>query len=68
MKKKTVVTGKFHKGDPVMLVAGTYYGTTGIFIKLRPDKNWADIKENNGTVNSHPIAWMAHAETQNLTE
>ena len=64
MKKKTVVAGKFHKGDPVIMIAGTYYGTTGVFIKLKVDKNWADIKEANGNLRSHPVAWMGHYEAK----
>ncbi len=51
----------FHEGDEVVLANGTYQGTPGIFLRLRPDTNWADITEQDGTVHSHPVAWLAHS-------
>jgi hypothetical protein len=50
----------FRKGDEVVLARGTYQGTPGVFLKLTADANWADIKERNGAVRSHPVAWLAH--------
>jgi hypothetical protein len=58
---KTLVNSTFHRGDQVVLAAGTYQGTLGVFLQLRPDANWAEIAEREGTVRCHPVAWMAHA-------
>jgi hypothetical protein len=51
----------FHEGDEVVLANGTYYGTHGIFLRLKEDANWADITERNGSIRSHPVAWLAHS-------
>ena len=51
----------FREGDEVVLAEGTYQGTPGIFVRLKKDANWADIKESNGNTRSHPVAWLAHA-------
>ncbi len=51
----------FHEGDEIVLAQGTYQGTLGIFVRLRNDRNWADITERNGTIRSHPVAWLAHS-------
>ena len=50
----------FREGDEVVLTEGTYQGTLGVFIGLKKDGGWADIKERNGNVRSHPVAWMDH--------
>lgn len=50
----------FREGDEVVLAEGTYQGTPGVFLKLKADPNWADIRERNGDVRSHPVAWLAH--------
>ena len=49
---------EFHKGDEVVLTDGAYEGTPGIFLELRPDPNWADIEERNGSIRSHPVVWL----------
>ena len=51
---------RFREGDEVVLADGTYQGTTGVFLRLREDANWADITERSGSVRSHPLAWLAH--------
>lgn len=51
----------FHEGDEVVLALGTYQGTQGIFLHLRKDTAWADITQRDGSVRSHPVAWLAHA-------
>lgn len=48
----------FHEGDEVVLVEGTYQGTLGVFVRLTDDVGWADIKERNGAVRRHPVAWL----------
>jgi hypothetical protein len=53
----------FREGDEVVLAAGTYQGTLGIFRRLRGDINWADISERNGNIRSHPVAWLAHSNS-----
>lgn len=51
----------FREGDEVVLAEGTYQGTSGVFLRLRKDANWADITERNGSIRSHPVAWLAHS-------
>ena len=51
----------FREGDEVELIAGSYQGTLGVFIRLRADVKWADIAERNGEVRCHPIEWLGHA-------
>ena len=51
----------FREGDEVVLAKGTYPGTPGVFLRLREDVNWADITERNGSIRSHPVAWLAHS-------
>jgi hypothetical protein len=51
----------FQEGDEVVLERGTYQGTPGVFVRLRQDINWADIKERDGSLWSHPVEWLAHA-------
>ena len=50
----------FREGDEVVLAQGTYQGNSGVFLRLREDVNWADIRELNG-VRSHPVIWLAHS-------
>jgi hypothetical protein len=52
----------FAEGDKVVLAAGVYQGTPGVFLRLRPDVNWADIVEWNGRMRSHPLAWLEHTK------
>ncbi|HLK65723.1 MAG TPA: hypothetical protein VKU19_19930 [Bryobacteraceae bacterium] len=53
----------FHEGDEVVLALGTYQGTLGVFLRLKEDINWADIRERNGEIHSHPVVWLAHSPT-----
>jgi hypothetical protein len=50
----------FREGDQVVLAHGTYQGTLGVFLRLREDVKWADIKERDGSICSHPVEWLAH--------
>ena len=52
---------QFREGDEVVLAEGTYQGTLGVFLRLKEDVNWADITERNGSIRSHPVAWLAHS-------
>ena len=52
---------RFQAGDQVRLAEGTYQGHLGVFLRLRADTRWADITERDGSVRSHPIAWLAPA-------
>lgn len=54
------VGAAFREGDEVVLAEGSYQGTLGVFVRLREDVNWADIMERNGSVRSHPVAWLDH--------
>ena len=38
----------FREGDEVVLAKGSYQGTLGIFLHMKEDTNWADIRERNG--------------------
>jgi len=49
----------FREGEEVVLAKGSYQGTLGVFVRLKNDVNWADIKERNGSIRSHPVAWLA---------
>ncbi len=51
----------FREGDEVVLAKGSYQGTLGVFVRLKKDVNWADIKERNGCIRSHPVEWLAPA-------
>jgi len=52
---------EFREGDEVVLITGSYQGTPGVFLRLKEDRNWADITERDGSVRSHPIQWLGHA-------
>lgn len=54
----------FRAGDPVILAEGPRKYVRGTFLNLKPDVNWAAVKEPNGVVSSHPVKWMrGHPET-----
>lgn len=55
-------TTEFKEGDNVALAEGTYQGTLGVFIRLRQDVNWAEIRERSGVVRRHPVVWLQHAD------
>ena len=57
---KSAATG-FREGDEVVLAEGSYQGTHGVFLRLKDDTNWADINERDGSIRSHPVAWLAHS-------
>ncbi|MFZ0936765.1 MAG: hypothetical protein WA015_20770 [Bryobacteraceae bacterium] len=59
MLSNGLVGTAFHEGDEVVLAKGSYQGTLGEFVRLKKDVNWADIKERNGSIRSHPVAWLA---------
>ena len=50
----------FCEGDEVVLARGSYQGTLGVFLGLKEDVKWANIRERNGNVRSHPVEWLAH--------
>jgi hypothetical protein len=52
----------FSEGDEVVLAEGTYQGTPGVFLRLKKDINWADVMERNGSIRSHPVAWLANSQ------
>ncbi len=56
-----VAHSTFREGDEVVLASGTYPGTLGVFLRLKKDVNWADIRERNGEIRSHPVSWLAYA-------
>jgi hypothetical protein len=49
----------FRPGDAVrVLYQGLYNGMAGKFEGPAEDPNWAYVREENGVVRAHPIAWM----------
>jgi len=50
----------FREGDEIVLAGGSNQGTLGIFLRLKEDTNWADIRERNGAIRSHPVIWLAY--------
>ncbi len=54
----------FREGDAVYLAKGSYVGATGIFLKLRSDPKWADIRETDDTIREHPVEWIALAKPE----
>ncbi len=59
---RPVAATEFKDGDNVVLADGLHPGTVGVFLQLRPDVNWAEIRESNGAIRSHPVAWLRHSE------
>ena len=57
---RPIATG-FQEGEAVVLARGTYQGTRGVFLHLKDDPGWADIRESGGSICSHPVAWLEHA-------
>jgi hypothetical protein len=55
------VSPGFCEGDEVVLALGSHQGTLGVFLRLREDPSWADIRERNGDVRSHPVIWLARS-------
>jgi hypothetical protein len=58
----TAAVQTFQKGDGVVLAKGSYEGTIGTFLNLKDDDpKWADIREQNSQVRSHPVEWLKHS-------
>jgi transcription antitermination factor NusG len=53
---------EFRVGDQVVLAEGPYQGTSGVFLRLREDVNWAEIKELNSMVRYHPVRWLQRSD------
>jgi len=61
MKNDRIDGNAFREGDEVVLDQGSYQGTPGVFVGFQKDINWANIRERDGSLRSHPVAWLAHA-------
>jgi transcription antitermination factor NusG len=48
----------FHAGEKIILAEGPHKDVLGTFLGLDDEVQWAAIKEANGAVSSHPVAWM----------
>ena len=48
----------FKPNEKLYLARGPYQGTVGTFVRERSDVKWADIRELNGIVRSHPSEWL----------
>jgi hypothetical protein len=59
--RETEGNGNFRAGDDVVVAQGPFQCTPGVFVKLTDDVNWAEIKEYNGIVRSHPVIWLRHS-------
>ena len=62
----TITDAGFQAGDRVVLAEGPYQGTSGMFLHLTNDVNWAEIDELNSQaahhrVRSHPVIWLKHS-------
>ena len=56
-------TIEFREGDNVVVLAdGMYPCTPGVFIQLKKDVKWAEIRERSGVVQSHPVSWLQHSD------
>jgi hypothetical protein len=53
---------QFLEVDEVVPARGSNQGTLGVFLRLRHDVPWADIRERSGIVKSHPPEWLSHAK------
>ena len=62
LNNPAIGTTEFKEGDNVVLAEGTYQGTIGVFLRLRPDVNWAEIIEPGGVMKCHPVVWLQHAD------
>ncbi len=51
----------FCEGDEVVLALGSHQGTLGVFLCLKEDPNWADIRERNGQIRCHPVIWLVRS-------
>lgn len=49
---------EFRAGDRVVLAEGPYRGTPGVFVALRNDVNWAEIRERHDIIRCHPVRWL----------
>lgn len=62
LNSRAVNATEFKEREEVGLAEGPPQGTAGVFIRLRPDVNWAEIRERNGEVRSPPVVWLQHAD------
>lgn len=60
-----VIRPVFREGDPVVVAEGPNPGTPGVFLRLRPDVNWAEITYRDGSVHRHAVVWLAHSTNAN---
>jgi hypothetical protein len=56
----------FIAGERVFLAEGPHTCTVGIFVAMRPDVNWAEIKEPNDLITTHPVRWLRHCPEGDL--
>ena len=54
----------FREGDEVVLARGPYVGTPGVFLRSREDIKWADVIERSGTIQPHPLEWLARVASE----
>ena len=64
MNHKVILNTAFLEGDEVELIAGSYPGTLGVFVRFREDVKWADIAERDGSVRRHPVEWLGRPGTR----
>lgn len=50
--------GLVEPGDNVVLAEGPYQGSPGVLLRLKEDKRWAEIREWDDKIRSHPVAWL----------
>lgn len=55
------MTSTFQPGEKVFVAHGSYQGTIGCFVQLRPDASWADVFEDRrGLIRTHPVSTLRH--------
>lgn len=64
---RPVKTQEFRVGDNVVLAEGPNQFTSGVFLGLREDTNWAEIKEQDGIVRCHPVIWLQQSNQPGKT-
>ena len=50
----------------MFLAEGPYTCTVGVFVVLRGDVNWADIKDSDELIQIHPVRLLRHCPEGDL--
>ncbi len=53
---------EFRVGDKVVRAEGPYQGTPEVFLRVKEDINWAEIRERDSMIRCHPVRWLHHPD------